>query len=559
MELSMVKLRPWQTECVKKSLNWYHEKNKHFLVNAAPGAGKTIAACVVAQQLYENNTIDCVVLIAPRKAVIDQWTTDFRDITGRSMLKITSLDSEPEDYGTDYAATWSAVQGLLPAFQKICEDRKVLVICDEHHHAAIEASWGTGAFGAFEKAEHVLILTGTPVRSDGKESVWMACDALGHITHPDEGTYTISYGEAVDLGYCRPLTFHRHEGIFSVDLEDGSSTSITVSSKNNPELPGNLKKLSSLQKALDFYKLVCTRSLDSFGRPNVASYHGSMISWGVDKLDQIRDQMPQAGGLVIAPDIKFAEYMATLLEKIDGEKPFIVHSNVVNPEAKIDAFRKSNKRWIVSVGMISEGVDIPRLRILLYMPFARTELVFRQAMGRIVRNYKNGDTTRSYVVIPSHENFERFASNVENEMSPRARIEPPKSEDKLCPVCEAVNTKNTSTCSHCEHTFSDKTPQQKVCTNCDGLNPITAKSCISCGHSFELPFSVSLKEALRVGVIARGMDISEEEARFGEKISDDLRDKILKTGDQNLINIIRVIPEEAYGRLAAIINETLEN
>ena len=60
MELSMVKLRPWQTECVKKSLNWYHEKNKHFLVNAAPGAGKTIAACVVAQQLYENNTIDCV-------------------------------------------------------------------------------------------------------------------------------------------------------------------------------------------------------------------------------------------------------------------------------------------------------------------------------------------------------------------------------------------------------------------------------------------------------------------------------------------------------------------
>ena len=74
-----------------------------------------------------------------------------------------------------------------------------------------------------------------------------------------------------------------------------------------------------------------------------------------------------------------------------------------------------------------------------------------------------------------------------------------------------------------------------------------------------MPFSVSLKEALRVGVIARGMDISEEEARFGEKISYDLRDKILKTGDQNLINIIRVIPEEAYGRLAAIINETLEN
>ena len=51
-------------------------------------------------------------------------------------------------------------RGFLPAFQNICLARKTLVICDEHHHAAIEAAWGTGAFGAFEKAQHVLVLTG---------------------------------------------------------------------------------------------------------------------------------------------------------------------------------------------------------------------------------------------------------------------------------------------------------------------------------------------------------------------------------------------------------------
>ena len=53
--------------------------------------------------------------------------------------------------------------------------------------------------------------------------------------------------------------------------------------------------------------------------------------------------------------------MAELIELIEGEKPFIVHSNVANSEARIAAFRNSDKRWIVSVGMISEGVDIPRL------------------------------------------------------------------------------------------------------------------------------------------------------------------------------------------------------
>ena len=250
----MVTLRPWQTECVQKAMSWFQDTNKHFLVNAAPGAGKTIAACIIAQQLFEKELIDCVVLIAPRKAVLDQWTADFREITGRNMFKITGSDTEPEDYGTDYAATWSAVQGLLPAFQNICRSRKTLVICDEHHHAAIEAAWGTGASGAFEKAKNVLVLTGTPIRSDGKESVWLAYDDKGAISHPDAGTYSISYGEAVDLGYCRPITFHRHQGVFSVNLEDEASTSIMVSGGQPPVLPGTLKNLTSLNKALEFYK-----------------------------------------------------------------------------------------------------------------------------------------------------------------------------------------------------------------------------------------------------------------------------------------------------------------
>ena len=554
----MVKLRPWQTECVQKAMSWFQETNKHFLVNAAPGAGKTIAACVIAQQLFEKELIDCVVLIAPRKAVLDQWTIDFRSITNRNMLKITGSDTEPEDYGTDYAATWSAVQGLLPAFQNICSGRKTLVICDEHHHAAIEAAWGTGAFGAFEKAQHVLVLTGTPIRSDGKESVWLAYDDKGAISHPDAGTYSISYGEAVDLGYCRPITFHRHQGVFSVKLDDEASTSVTVSGGSTPTLPGNLKNLTSLQKALEFYKLVCTRSFDSEGQPDINSYHGSMIAWGSEKLDDIQCRMPQAAGLVIAPDIQFAEYMAELIEKIEGEKPFIVHSNVGNPEARIDAFRKSQKRWIVSVGMISEGVDIPRLRILLYMPYAKTELVFRQAMGRVVRNFQNNDDTRAYVVIPTHDEFERFAQRVEDEMSPTTKSDLSKPTTKVCPVCEAVNARNSSSCSNCEHVFSHKTPPQKTCGVCEGLNPISARECLHCGDSFETSFSVSLREALRVGVISRGMEITEEEAQYGEKNADIWRAQILASGDEKLINILSRLPEEAYGRLATIM-ETARN
>ena len=35
--------------------------------------------------------------------------------------------------------------------------------------------------------------------------------------------------------------------------------------------------------------------------------------------------------------------------------------------------------------MISEGVDIPRLRVGVFLTNVRTELFFRQAAGRLVR------------------------------------------------------------------------------------------------------------------------------------------------------------------------------
>ena len=69
----------------------------------------------------------------------------------------------------------------------MCQASRVLVICDEHHHAAVEAAWGESADGAFAQAMFALILTGTPIRSDGAESVWLAYDDAGAINHPEEG------------------------------------------------------------------------------------------------------------------------------------------------------------------------------------------------------------------------------------------------------------------------------------------------------------------------------------------------------------------------------------
>lgn len=552
--MSEIMLRGWQSAALAQAIKWLTEDrlDRHFLINAAPGAGKTICASVIAKRLLEMGEIERIIVIAPRAEVVKQWGEEFRFVTGRHMTKVTGADGDVSDFGLDLCATWSAIESLQDAFQTVCRQSRTLVICDEHHHAAVEAAWGADANDAFHDAKYVIVLSGTPIRSDGRETVWLAFDDQGQIDHPAEGTYTLSYGEAVELNYCRPITFHRHEGRFSVKLSD--SEEVAVSGTQDPELDKSLKRVKGLQQALDYYRLVCTPKYLSDGTtPDDESYQGTMLQWGISKLDDLRETIPQAGGLVIAPSIGVAEYMAELLERLDGEKPILVHSQMPNAESRIAAFKNSNKRWLVSVAMISEGVDIKRLRLLVYLPNAKTELAFRQAMGRVVRSLGPDDYSRAYVVMPTLKIFEEYARRVEREMGSAATKAPEKST-KICGVCGHENDRGATACSSCGEEFPKRKERFKACEECEGLNPVSADQCQHCGVSFKADYEISLNEALRMGAIVRGMDLDEEEVQDAEKNKSQILRDILSSGDDAIIRLVKQLPEESYGRLKRILN-----
>jgi superfamily II DNA or RNA helicase len=550
----MLRLRPWQQSARDKALAWLLEErtDRHFLINAAPGAGKTIAACVIADELARLDEIDRVIVIAPRAEIVNQWADDFRRVTGRYMSKVTAADGDIAALHMDVCATWAAVQGLQDALQAVCRSARTLVVCDEHHHAAVEAAWGDSADSAFAGATFVLVLTGTPVRSDGEHSVWLAYDHAGAIDHPDAGTYTLTYGDAVDLGYCRPVTFHRHAGKFTVDLEDGQS--VIVAHDTDPKLDPALARIPGLQRALNFYKLACIPQFERDGRtPLPSGYQATMLECAGEKLTDLRDRMPNAGGLVIAPSIEMAEYFARLITAIEGDAPLLVHSHMPNPEGKIRAFRNTDRRWLVSVAMVSEGVDIPRLRVLVYLPTALTELAFRQAVGRVVRTTGPADDTRAYVVMPSLDAFDTYARRVENEMSGSARTASAVPRTKRCPSCAHECELGSTSCPSCDHPFPVRAVRFKSCGACHALNAAAAVACAHCGTSFAPVFTLTLDDALRAGAIIRGMDLEEVEVRQAEEIAPMVRGRVVKSGDQTLIRLLRTLPDESWGRLQAIL------
>jgi superfamily II DNA or RNA helicase len=65
--------------------------------------------------------------------------------------------------------------------------------------------------------------------------------------------------------------------------------------------------------------------------------------------------------------------------------------------------------------MVSEGVDIPRLRVGVYATAARTELFFRQVVGRFVRRTPTPKAQMSYLLMPADGRLKALAARVEEE------------------------------------------------------------------------------------------------------------------------------------------------
>jgi superfamily II DNA or RNA helicase len=66
--------------------------------------------------------------------------------------------------------------------------------------------------------------------------------------------------------------------------------------------------------------------------------------------------------------------------------------------------------------MVSEGVDIPRLRVGVYASAAKTPLIFRQVVGRFVRTIAGRPAEMSWLYLPGDPVLRRHATDVEGEL-----------------------------------------------------------------------------------------------------------------------------------------------
>lgn len=381
-------LRDWQEQALQQFLA---QQPDDFLVVATPAAGKTTYALVLVRTLLKDK-FDRVVVVVPTAHLKKQWADSAAALGVNLDPNWTGDRPEARDYDgvvVTYAQVNSQANALV--HRNLVGRRPTFVIFDEIHHASDENSWGHTALVAFDGAVNRLTLSGTPFRSDNVKIPFVKYDASFQCV-PD---FEFKYGDAIRQEVCRPVLFNT----FDARVEFLSGDKHYETTFDDP-----------LNEKLESQRL----------RASLTANQGWITTVLADanrELERIRrEEQPDAGGLVIAMNQAHAREIADQIRAISGTPPILAVSEAPDASARIAAFKKSRAPWIVAVKMVSEGVDIPRLRVAVYATNIVSPMFFRQAVGRVVRMQKQlTEDQTAHFYIPADQRLVDYARAIEEE------------------------------------------------------------------------------------------------------------------------------------------------
>jgi superfamily II DNA or RNA helicase len=379
-----MKLRKWQTECLRQVLNKYASNHRHFLCLATPGAGKTTMAAEVVANLFELGLIDFVLCFSPSVII----SNDIRQtLEKRTNKRFDGLIGAKGD-----SFTYQSMQYLNDEIWQLLKSHRVLCVFDELHHCSGSSPDNANAWGEDiitkiqDQAAYTLALTGTPWRSDNTPIALAEYQGSENRILCD---YVYGLAEAIQDQVCRTP---------QIIVTDNNNISIQESGET-------IESFSSFSELLNETPCPYQTVVEN----ETVIRH--IICQANNKLTEIRKVNPYAGGLVVTSSVDHALKILNILHNEFNESAVIATYRENEPTTIIKDFKHNSTPWIVSVGMISEGTNIPRLQVCCHLTRIKTELHFRQILGRILR-MTDSPNQEACLFMPAEKTLINYAYRV---------------------------------------------------------------------------------------------------------------------------------------------------
>jgi superfamily II DNA or RNA helicase len=383
-------LREWQ----ERASRMCDRATTDFFIEATPGAGKTKLGCHIAKGKIDCGEASQVIVVVPTTTLKEQWADSMHQF---------DIDTEPEYKGGKWPSDFNAI---CATYQQVANDPAMfgyitsrsgtVVVLDEIHHCGDDANWGAAIKSAFGDAAFRLALSGTPFRSDNEKIPF-----LRYVDGKAQPDVVYGYGDGLRDNICRHIFFPRQGGVMEWSSPQGKIKKHTFD-----DSLAESEASQRLRTAL-----------------TTGEWLSQTLKDATEKLSELRKDDDDAAGLVIAIDQQHAKRICRIFASNFAIEPVCVSSDDPDSHAKIEQFKKSKSPWIVAVKMVSEGVDIPRLRVGVYATMVKTEMFFRQAIGRFVRVEDQHDDPTAVVYIPDDPDLRAFAEEIRQQRIHQLEVE----------------------------------------------------------------------------------------------------------------------------------------
>jgi len=402
-----LKLRYYQEKAITEIGNAFREGHKRVLLYLPTGAGKTeIAIDAISKILKSKQT---AVFLTRGINLLKQSASRFDEVSSWGYIQGSA--SKEEFYNLMFVSidTLISRKENKEIFKKL--NTYDFIFVDECHDATSE-NYKKLLVETF-KDKKIIGMTATPFEVNKKaHTIWQK------VVHP------ISARELVEMGYLCPLRYFI------------PPTEIIVKhlvKSNTGDYTGK-----------SMFKAVSNNQI-------YASYEDWFKKEGLGKKS-----------CTFCVSIEHAEKIKSLLDKIEGANPIIVHSQLKEGKGILAKLKNMKKPFaLISVNMVNRGIDIPQLEVGFMLRPTMSLVLWYQQLGRLMRIFEN----KHYAtIIDFTQNFfmhrDPQSVDLEPDLIQKKKLKT-KIYFKICPDCYMVCPLHSRECSSCGFDFSKSDRRNK--------------------------------------------------------------------------------------------------
>lgn len=341
---------------------------------AGVGAGKTLGAAWASSYILNARMAERVVYVCPNRTILADAIADFR----RFGIHLVDWENGKFPHGEPItmhglAMTYASLNRQPNLQRKLCIHKPTLLCLDEFHHLGDTYAWCGAARDAFEgHVKVVMPFSGTPWRTDKKELPWMTTsrEEDGMVLYAMDYSYPL--GQCIADKVCRNPIFE----FFGADVEIPTSKGIK---KVNFDTPLNrkhsgLRLAGAVRRGTPSRTEILRRAVERIEGPG---HHKGIFFLGGDTSSRDGSAKHDASHHLPEELVKLG---------VDPRRIVFVTSDDPKSSRKIREFNDSEAAYLITIDMVSEGINIPRLDTAVFLSSVTAKLKTIQRIGRVLRN-----------------------------------------------------------------------------------------------------------------------------------------------------------------------------